>query len=195
VATLGMTVLGLLWLPVVPKLSSQLYIYLQSVQGYIAAPITCVFVVGVLWRGANSTGAVACLTIGSLLGLLRLIAEITLGRHYEVGIPVLRLLYSLFVGSNFLHFTCALFITCVGIIVAASHLAPLPHHNLPTIDTGPSPLPPLWPLLRRSFAGDEADDDAGLSSKPFSSRSRMAGYVGMSVVVVLSIAIIQVVFR
>lgn len=141
-----MTVLGLLWLPVVPRLSSQLYIYLQSVQGYIAAPITCVFLVGVLWRGANGTGAMTCLVAGSAIGLLRLIAEITLGRHYAVDTPVLRLVYRLFVGSNFLHFTCGLFITCVGIIVAASLAAPLPAHHPLSNAHAPS-LPPLHSLL------------------------------------------------
>jgi SSS family solute:Na+ symporter len=183
-----MTVLGLLWLPVVPKLSSQLYIYLQSVQGYIAAPITCVFVVGVLWRGANSTGAMACLSIGSLLGLLRLLTEITLGRHYEVSTPVLHLLYSLFVGSNFLHFTCALFIVCVGIIVAGSHLAPTM--------TSSSALPPLWPLLRRSIDAEVESLGAGGEHKRCASaRSRMIGYIAMSAVVILCIAIIQITFH
>src|SRR5499427_6221706 len=39
VATGIMVVLGLLWVPFISKLSSQLYIYLQSVQGYISPPI------------------------------------------------------------------------------------------------------------------------------------------------------------
>lgn len=34
---------SLLWVPIVSKLSSQLFLYLQSVQSYISSPIACVF--------------------------------------------------------------------------------------------------------------------------------------------------------
>jgi hypothetical protein len=193
VATLAMTVLGLLWLPVVPKLSSQLYIYLQSVQGYVAAPITCVFLVGVLWRGANSTGAMACLTIGTSLGLLRLVAEITLGRHYVIDVPVVRLVYALFVGSNFLHFTGGLFLTCVGIIVAASHLAPLPPHGLSEPDL--PVLPSLRSLLRVGEEGEESSSDDGHHRPMLSARGRLMVCGLMSVVVVFVIVTILFIFR
>lgn len=187
-----MTALGLLWLPVVPTLSSQLYIYLQSVQGYIAAPITCVFAVGLLWRGANGTGALTCLIVGSSLGLLRLIAEITLGRQYQVGLPVLRVVYALFVGSNFLHFTALLFVTCVGVLVAASFAAPLPEYNL-----APSSIPAM-PSLRSLFMGETLQADAqDLYSAEGQTKERRRQVMCLiaSGLVLLSVASVLVIFN
>ena len=41
-----MVVLGLAWVPFIHLISSQLYIYLQSVQGYISPPIAACFILG-----------------------------------------------------------------------------------------------------------------------------------------------------
>ena len=44
IATLGVVILGLMWIPIMPLISEGgLYQYLQSVQGYLAPPITAVF--------------------------------------------------------------------------------------------------------------------------------------------------------
>src|SRR5499427_2827194 len=48
VATGAMVLLGLLWVPFIHYISSQLYIYLQSVQAYISPPIAACFVLGIL---------------------------------------------------------------------------------------------------------------------------------------------------
>ena len=50
-----MVVLGMLWVPFIKYLSSEVYIYLQSVQAYISPPIAAVFLVGVFWPRANRT--------------------------------------------------------------------------------------------------------------------------------------------
>src|SRR5262245_18822627 len=55
-ATIIMVVLGILWIPFMDRISSQLYIYLQSVQAYIAPPIAAVFLLGVFWKRINSQG-------------------------------------------------------------------------------------------------------------------------------------------
>jgi SSS family solute:Na+ symporter len=41
----------------------------QSILGFLAPPITAVFLVGVLWRRATAAGAVAVLSVGSLVSL------------------------------------------------------------------------------------------------------------------------------
>src|SRR5256885_11911338 len=41
-----MVFLGLLWIPFMKYISSQIYIYLQSVQAYIAPPIAACFLLG-----------------------------------------------------------------------------------------------------------------------------------------------------
>ena len=70
-ATGVMVVLGLLWVPFIHLISSQLYIYLQSVQAYISPPIAACFVFGILWPRLNGTGAFSSLLTGFGLGALR----------------------------------------------------------------------------------------------------------------------------
>src|SRR6266446_5941336 len=60
----GMVVLGLLWVPFIHYISSQLYIYLQSVQAYISPPISACFVLGILWPRMNGSGAISSLLTG-----------------------------------------------------------------------------------------------------------------------------------
>ena len=45
--TVVMVVLGILWVPFIQYLSTEVYIYLQSVQAYISPPIAAVFLFGV----------------------------------------------------------------------------------------------------------------------------------------------------
>src|SRR6201993_5266430 len=53
IATGVMVLLGLLWVPFIHLISSQLYIYLQSVQAYISPPIASCFLLGILWPRLN----------------------------------------------------------------------------------------------------------------------------------------------
>src|SRR5260370_17397641 len=61
-----MVFLGLAWIPLMKFVSSQIYIYLQSVQAYIAPPIAACFLLGLFFRRLNGTGAVASLVTGLL---------------------------------------------------------------------------------------------------------------------------------
>lgn len=80
VATAGVVVLGILWIPVMEAVSGGgLYIYLQSVQGYLAPPITAVFLLGVFWKRLNATGAMWALVGGFVLGMLKLTCQILFG--------------------------------------------------------------------------------------------------------------------
>ena len=49
-----------------------LYKYLQSVQGYLAPPITAVFLLGLFCKRINAKGAVAGLTVGFIAGMTKL---------------------------------------------------------------------------------------------------------------------------
>src|SRR6185369_9552852 len=68
VATGVMVVLGLAWVPFIHLISSQLYIYLQSVQAYISPPIAVCFILGILWTRMNGAGAISSLLTGFVLG-------------------------------------------------------------------------------------------------------------------------------
>src|SRR5438093_841897 len=71
-----MVILGLAWVPFIHLISSQLYIYLQSVQGYISPPIAACFILGILWPRLNAQGAITSLLTGFVLGAVRFIFEL-----------------------------------------------------------------------------------------------------------------------
>src|SRR5690606_40785296 len=65
--------LGLLWIPIMRSIAGGgLYLYLQSVQSYLAPPITAIFLLGLFWKRINATGAVAGLATGFILGMGKL---------------------------------------------------------------------------------------------------------------------------
>ncbi len=112
IATGVVVVSGILWIPLMKFISGELYHYLQSVQSYLAPPITAVFLLGVFWKRINSHGANAALFGGFILGMLRLIAE--LGKDHLSG-----WLYT-FADVNFLYFCVYLFLVCIAIMVVVS---------------------------------------------------------------------------
>lgn len=117
VATIVVVGAGLLWIPVMARISQGgLYEYLQSVQGYLAPPITAVFVLGLLWRRVNAVGAVTGLIVGFALGLSKTIVQAIFGRG-KVESPALLAELGDF---NFLYFSSILFAVSVAIVIVAS---------------------------------------------------------------------------
>ena len=110
--------LGLLWIPLMRLISGQIYQYLQSVQAYIAPPITAVFLLGVLWRRVNAHGAMTALILGFILGVVRLVAE--LNKDSLSG-----WMYT-YATINFLHFAVWLFVACTVVLIAVSLATPPP---------------------------------------------------------------------
>jgi SSS family solute:Na+ symporter len=116
-ATCVVVLLGILWIPVMARVSGGgLYQYLQSVQGYLAPPITAVFLLGLLWNRINAHGAVWGLGAGFLLGM----AKLTIQTFFGAGkIAEPRFLAN--VGDfNFLYATGLLFVVSVAIVLVAS---------------------------------------------------------------------------
>jgi len=124
VATGVMVVLGLLWVPFISKLSSQLYIYLQSVQGYISPPIAVCFIFGICWPRVNGQGAITSLLSGFVLGSVRFIAEL-LDKSDHFQNPAMRWL----VDMNFLHYAIFMFVVCAVILVVVSLMYPAPERK------------------------------------------------------------------
>jgi len=124
IATGVMVVLGVLWVPFIDKLSSQLWIYLQSVQAYISPPIAVCFIFGILWPRLNGQGAISSLLVGFVLGAVRFIFEVLdKSRHYQSG--ALRRL----VDMNFLHYAVLMFVVCTFVLIAVSMLYPAPERK------------------------------------------------------------------
>src|SRR6202166_3927466 len=109
IATGGMVLLGLLWVPFIHKLSAELYIYLQSVQAYISPPIAVCFIFGILWTRINGQGAISSLLVGFVLGTVRFIMELADragGSHFQSS--AVRWL----IDMNFLHYAIFMFVIC-----------------------------------------------------------------------------------
>jgi len=119
-----MVVLGLAWVPFIHLISSQLYIYLQSVQGYISPPIAACFILGILWPRLNAQGAITSLLTGFVMGAARFVLELmdrAAGGHaFDNGF--LRGL----VDMNFLHYSILMFVICCVVLIGVSLATPAP---------------------------------------------------------------------
>lgn len=126
-ATVGMVVIGLLWIPVIQG-QKGLYDYLQSVQGYLAPPIFVVFFFGVFSKRLNARGCLATLVVGFALGLFRLAVDtpLSLGlAGFENGYAEGSLLW---IVNNvyFQYYSLFIFLVCAAVIVLVSRTAPAP---------------------------------------------------------------------
>ena len=125
-ATLVVVVFGLLWIPIMPMISKGgLYQYLQSVQGYLAPPITAVFLLGLFNSRINSKGATWGLSLGFFAGMLKLIIQAFFGKE-KIANPELLA----YIGDiNFLYFSGILFLFCAILICLVSYQTELPDEN------------------------------------------------------------------
>lgn len=117
VATSIVVVLGILWIPIMPAISKGgLYQYLQSVQSYLAPPITAVFLLGLFSRRINAQGAFVGLLAGFALGMFKLVVQAGVGSGWITGPEAL-----VWLGNfNFLYFSGVLFLISIGIVVSVS---------------------------------------------------------------------------
>jgi len=125
-ATLVVVVFGLLWIPIMPMISKGgLYQYLQSVQGYLAPPITAVFLLGLFNSRINNKGATWGLSLGFFAGILKLIIQAFFGKE-KIANPE----FLAYIGDiNFLYFSGILFLFCVLLICFVSYQTELPDEN------------------------------------------------------------------
>jgi solute:Na+ symporter, SSS family len=122
-----MVFLGLVWIPFMKYISSQIYIYLQSVQAYIAPPIAACFLLGLFYRRLNGAGAMASLVTGLVLGLLRLILELTNKAAGATGGGLAPgTLWHWVATINFLHYAVLLFVICTFVLFVVSMMTPPP---------------------------------------------------------------------
>jgi SSS family solute:Na+ symporter len=124
-ATVVIVGLGILWIPIMPLISQGgLYQYLQNVQGYLAPPITAVFLLGIYVPRTNAAGAVAGLSVGFLLGMLKLTSQVFFGAAEGKSQSPAVLAY--IADINFLYFSGILFVISVAIVMGVSHLTAPP---------------------------------------------------------------------
>lgn len=121
IATGVVVVSGILWIPLMKAISGELYHYLQSVQAYLAPPIAAVFLLGLFWKRINSAGALTALIGGFVLGMIRLVAELTKD-HLSGWLHT-------FADMSFLYFAIILFLICISMMVIVSILTPIPSYE------------------------------------------------------------------
>jgi SSS family solute:Na+ symporter len=124
IATGGMVVLGLLWVPFIHVLSAQLWVYLQSVQAYISPPIAVCFIFGILWPRLNGQGAISSLLVGFVLGAVRFVLEVLDKTAHFQSLAIRAL-----IGMNFLHYSIVMFVVCALVLIGVSMMFPAPERK------------------------------------------------------------------
>jgi len=125
VATTVVVGVGMIWIPVMKQISDGgLYQYLQSVQGYLAPPITAVFLLGLFWKRTNSAGATSALVVGFVLGMIKLTLQSFFGAaEGKASNPAFLAAIGDF---NFLYATGVLMLISVVVMIVVSLMTPAP---------------------------------------------------------------------
>jgi SSS family solute:Na+ symporter len=118
IATGVVVLLGMVWIPLMGRISNTLYQYLQSVQSYLAPPIAAVFLLGVFYKRINGKGAITTMVVGFIIGLLKLTLEMM---KDDLTGPL-----HAFATINFLYFCIYLFLFSIALLIIVSLLTPAP---------------------------------------------------------------------
>jgi solute:Na+ symporter, SSS family len=78
VATGVIVFMGICWVLVIKALHTNLYEYLQNVQGYLSPAIAVLFGVGVFWKRATAPAALWAFVVGVAAGFARLAADLVM---------------------------------------------------------------------------------------------------------------------
>ena len=123
IATVIIVIIGIVWIPIMANISGVLYEYLQSVQSYIAPPITAVFLLGIFSKRINAKGAFVTLVTGLVVAAFRIVMELI-----KDSLDPNSFLFH-FGNMNFLSFASWFFLFCVILIVVVSLLSKAPAHE------------------------------------------------------------------
>jgi len=110
------------WLPVIPLLGDQLFLWIQKPPSYIAPPVLALYMWGCLFEWVNAKGASACLILGVAVGTLRFLLEVGQAVMHMNGsdVPIL----TSFVSLNFLHFSAINFVLSSAVLFLVSIIFP-----------------------------------------------------------------------
>ena len=122
IATGIVVLLGIIWIPIMDKIGGgTLYKYLQSVQSYIAPPITAVFILGIVWKRVNAKAAIWTLMSGLVVAALRISSEIYIDSLSGIAYT--------FASINFAHMAIFIFIFSIIICISVSLMSVAPDYQ------------------------------------------------------------------
>ncbi|MCO6481092.1 MAG: sodium:solute symporter [Phaeodactylibacter sp.] len=124
ITTLVLVVLASAWAPQIERFSS-LWEYLQLVLAFICPPVVSVFILGLFWGRANSTGAIVSLLTGFVLALFLVITS-TIATTAEAAGTEPAGWIAFLNGIHFLHRAFFLFVICASIHIMVSLATPPP---------------------------------------------------------------------
>jgi len=150
IATAAIVVMGVCWVLVIKSLHSDLYVYLQSVQGYLSPAIAVLFLLGVFWTRATAPAALIAFVVGVTGGFARLMADLvmrddgvavttlkqqlyqhTIGQPaYDSAIAVIRARHGWvfdFWNIHWLYYTQILFVVTAALMIAISLMTKTPN--------------------------------------------------------------------
>lgn len=110
--TTAVVIVAILIVPLVKVISSQVYLFLQSVQAFVSPPITAVFLFGLFSKKITSKTALITLLVGETIGFSRLILEIISNLGVQLHPALIWIL-----GISFLHFAVFLFVVSISLII------------------------------------------------------------------------------
>ena len=93
IATAVIVFVGICWVLVIKALHSNLYNYLQNVQGYLSPAIAVLFAAGVFWKRATAPAALWSFVVGMLGGFAKLAADLVMRNDSEGVIKLKEQLY------------------------------------------------------------------------------------------------------
>lgn len=110
-STTAAVVIAILIVPLIKVITSQIYLFLQSVQSFVSPPITAVFLFGLFSKRISPKSAIITLIVGESIGILRLVLQVL----HDNGMVLSNFLIEI-LKINFLHFSIFLFLFCVLLI-------------------------------------------------------------------------------
>lgn len=107
----------LLIVPFIKIMNSSIYIFLQSTQAFISAPISAVFLLGFTLKKVNAKSAFIAFVVGELIGISRFFLEFA-ANSGMISNPFLLEITKV----NYLHFTVFLFVGTAVLLFSLSYI-------------------------------------------------------------------------
>jgi len=125
VATMGVVVLGIVWIPVMKSLGS-LYDYLQGIQSLLAPAMVAVFALGIFSKKISPKSGEVGMIVGFILGMIRLLTNIFTNSGKDVMTGTFWESTTWFWQTNWLIFEIWLLVFIIVLMIVVSMFTPKP---------------------------------------------------------------------